>query len=434
MVAKGRMMQKDQAIEQKEKDISTLNQVVNEKSQELSQREEEISRNNQQIEEIQKKLEQSIRNVNIAYQAKKKTQLAKEAEIAQLKRESQNRIDQLQQKNVQSAAQLKEAEETVAHKNRELENAIETIREREQKLAEVVEKAKHDREAKLAQLKQQQADFEKELNATKMSAAEKLSKEKAYLAKVEQDRQETDRQLKAAQGDLDGERAKLGSMQSSYQRSIASLSKSNAALQQDLHDSLNKKKQRQLFAQRIRSRLNQAGINASVDAESGEVTVQFMKEYFDYGKADLKPEMKAQLAKLFPAYTAALFEGDGAKKIANVDIIGFASPTFHGKFVNPDSLTASDRSAVNFNMDISYQRAKSIFAYVFDTSMMSYAYQKDLLPLVRVTGRSYLTEQKVKTTRVPASVAPASPAQEYCQVYDCQKSQKVIIKFNLKEE
>ncbi|MGZ3692734.1 MAG: hypothetical protein ACXWQO_00570, partial [Bdellovibrionota bacterium] len=431
MVAQGRMHQKDKAIVEKENDISSLNQALVEKTQELTKSEEEIAKNNLQIVSVKTKLEQSIKEINYAYRSKKKSQQAKEAEIARLKSESETKIASLQQKNQQSAKQLKEAEETVANKDRELEKAIEGIRERETKLTEVVEKAKRDREAKLALLKRQQADFEKELSATKLSSEAKLRKQRAYLAQVEKDREQTDGQLKEAQANLEGAQSHLRGLQENYQRSLASLAHSNETLKQDLHDSISKKAQRRKLAQRIHSRLAQAGINASVDPESGEVSVQFMKEYFDYGKSELKPEMREQLAKLFPAYTAALFEGPDAKIISNVDIIGFASPTFRGKFVNPDSLSPKDRAAVNFNMDISYRRAKAIFGYVFNTSVMTYPHQKDLLPLVRVTGRSYLTEIK-DLGREPGSIS--KPAQEYCQTNDCQKSQKVIIKFNLKEE
>ena len=82
-------------------------------------------------------------------------------------------------------------------------------------------------------------------------------------------------------------------------------------------------------------------------------------------------------------------------------------------------------------MDLSYRRAKSIFEYVFDTSKMQFKHQKDILKIVHVTGRSYLAEAKAQAGRTPAAT---SSAKEFCQVHDCQKSQQVIIKFNLKED
>jgi outer membrane protein OmpA-like peptidoglycan-associated protein len=210
---------------------------------------------------------------------------------------------------------------------------------------------------------------------------------------------------------------------------LSSLAKSNEKLKSDLKETLAQKAERRNLAGRIAESLSKAGINAAVDKETGDVTVQFLEEYFEYGKADLKPKMKEQLEKFFPAYANALLER-GQGRVASVDIVGFASPTFRGRFVDPSSLSPGDQAAVNFNMDLSYQRAKAIFAYCFDTTKLSFAHQSDLLPLVRVSGRSYLAERRDAKARTPASQG----SQDYCQVFDCQKSQRVIIKFNLKEE
>ena len=59
---------------------------------------------------------------------------------------------------------------------------------------------------------------------------------------------------------------------------------------------------------------------------------------------------------------------------------------------------------------------------------MSYQHQKDLLSLVKVTGRSYLADG-VKGRNIASGV----PVSEYCAQYDCKQSQRVIIKFNLKD-
>jgi hypothetical protein len=59
---------------------------------------------------------------------------------------------------------------------------------------------------------------------------------------------------------------------------------------------------------------------------------------------------------------------------------------------------------------------------------MSFEHQQDLLGLVKVTGRSYFATEKLPGR------GPAAPGSDYCQQYDCRKSQRVIIKFNLKEE
>ena len=100
------------------------------------------------------------------------------------------------------------------------------------------------------------------------------------------------------------------------------------------------------------------------------MTVNF-DEYFDTGRSDLKEGMEAALKKLVPVYSASLFKDPKiAERIQSVDIIGFASPTYKGRYVDPESLNENDRAAVTFNLDLSYNRAKSIFNYIFDTRTM----------------------------------------------------------------
>ena len=170
------------------------------------------------------------------------------------------------------------------------------------------------------------------------------------------------------------------------------------------------------------------GIKAEVDQRSGDVMLAFGDQYFDTGRAELKPKMRSILEKAVPAYSASLFEDPKiAAKIQSVEIVGFASPTYKGKFINPKSLDPADRQAVNFNLDLSYNRARSIFDYVFNKNKMAFKHQQQLLPLVKVTGRSFLSNED---DRKPAA---ASSAEDFCRKNDCAKLQRVIIKFSLKD-
>jgi hypothetical protein len=51
-----------------------------------------------------------------------------------------------------------------------------------------------------------------------------------------------------------------------------------------------------------------------------------------------------------------------------------------------------------------------------------------MLPLIKVTGRSFFTEQ------VNLEDADKLSRREFCKVYNCLKSQRVIIKFGLTEK
>jgi len=137
--------------------------------------------------------------------------------------------------------------------------------------------------------------------------------------------------------------------------------------------------------------------------------------------------MQRVLEKAMPAYSQSLFEDKSiADKISAVEIVGFASPTFKNRFIDPRKLSAADRKAVQYNLDLSYQRARAIFDHIY--ANMDFQHKRQLLPLVKVTGRSFLAQDP--NQRTPAN----SNADAFCRQNDCAKLQRVIIKFNLKEE
>ena len=58
--------------------------------------------------------------------------------------------------------------------------------------------------------------------------------------------------------------------------------------------------------------------------------------------------MKAILEKAMPAYSKSLLGNEKvSSKISSVEIIGFASPTYKGKYVDPKNLDEDARKAVN---------------------------------------------------------------------------------------
>ena len=81
-----------------------------------------------------------------------------------------------------------------------------------------------------------------------------------------------------------------------------------------------------------------------------------------------------------------------------------------------------------FRLDLSYERARSIFHYAFDTGTLEFDHQEEMLPLIKVIGRSFFTEDVN-----PADTGKLTQS-EFCEVYDCNASQRVIIKFDLKEK
>jgi outer membrane protein OmpA-like peptidoglycan-associated protein len=236
-------------------------------------------------------------------------------------------------------------------------------------------------------------------------------------------------ELAAASGELQQAKADLGGVKAELKDTAKNLGKAESELMAtsgELQKALELAKDRLDVAQRIKDDFAKAGISADVNSGTGDVILDFGKDYFDTDSHKLKPGMRKTIREAIPVYAKSLFDNTSVSAdISSVEIIGFASPTFGGKPVNPTELSAANRIAVNYNLDLSYERAKSIFEYAFDTRKLKFKHQDSMLPLIKVTGRSFLSEQVN-----PEDTGNLTP-EEFCEQYNCYESQRVIIKFGL---
>ncbi len=408
LVSKSRVKKRDDIIVSKERDIDELAKTVQDK-------EGTIVANNQKIEQIESSLAKQIDEVKFAYRSKKRSQEKMQAAIEQIRVDGAKRVANLRQQNTQYISQLEEAKGEIEEKNREKERLLATLNSKEtQYKATVAELDKAHQDAVAREKKAYDQGLQRE--AEYQEAIRK--KGEAYQGK-----------LKALNDEINKTRGSIKDIEGQYQAAMGSLKQTNAALENNLKVSNAKLNEQRMLAKKIKDSFAAAGLNADVNLGTGDVTINFADEYFETGRADLKGKMRDILERTIPVYAKSLLENPSlSKKISGVEIVGFASPTYKGKFVNPESLSGEDRTAVNYNMDLSYQRAKSIFEHIFDTNKMQFQHQKSLLPLVKVSGRSYLATDKASGRNVGSITDD-----QYCQQFDCKKSQRVIIRFSLKE-
>ena len=242
-------------------------------------------------------------------------------------------------------------------------------------------------------------------------------------------------ELKTSYAGKRGEADKLNSDLGNAQRDLSETADRLHAAEEKLAETsvklanaVKQARRRKDMAEHIRENFKKDGINADVDSITGDVILDFGSDYFADNSDDLKGGMEGTLRKAIPVYAQSLFGNKQlAKQIASVEIIGFASPTYGGRPVDPTSLSSKDRAAVNYNLDLSYRRARSIFDYVFDTTNMKFNYQSTMLPLIKVTGRSFFSEE------IKAGDPGKLSIDEFCGQYNCSKSQRVIIRFGLSE-
>ena len=458
LVAQSRLKKREDVIVDKDQDLEQKDQVVDQLSVNIQDRERELDKNNQTISQIENQLSTRVQQLRNAYATNKRSKAELSEKIKKLNDESQQQITALQQTNNKVAKELYSAQAEVEVKTKESQTLSAELTRKQSELAskqaqyrESIDSMKASHDAAVAR---DRAEFEKNLRSAKLSADERVAKEKAYRDGIErkyatynQKLQGMNDQLAKTQGtlsSLEGSNkalsskladvnGKLGSAQGQLSQTKGKLAEVSGRLgstQGELAAAQQKLSVQRKLAERIQENFAKAGISADVDLKTGDVTIRFANEYFDTGSSTLKNGMREKVEKMIPVYAKSLFEDDKiVKRISSVEVVGFASPTYQGKYVNPESLSTENRAAVNYNMDLSYQRAKGVFEYVFDTNKMKFTHQKQLLPLVKVSGRSYLAAEQGMERGIAGG-----KMDNFCKVNDCHKSQKVIIKFNLKDE
>jgi outer membrane protein OmpA-like peptidoglycan-associated protein len=389
-------------INTRENIIEEKTQVITEKNQQVASLEKEIQVSQQHIQDAKRQLDQHVQDLKKAYKQNKITKAILEKRIAQANTENQNKVRALQVQKQQREAELNgmnEKLQAVTSNLSETKGLLDKKTGEAEMLQGKLAAAAGDAEAKMAGLKagfaaqqaKDRAAFEGEMGKLKLGAAEREKRNAAFKAAALQKEKDMGKQMAGLQGQLERAKAEIEARQS--------------------------------VAKDIQNSFKNAGIKAEVNTESGEVVLDFGDSYFDSGSSQLKQEMKAVIEKAVPIYAKSLLgNAKISDKVSAVEIIGFASPTYKGKFVDPKSNSRADQDALKYNMDLSYSRAKSIFNYIVDNQKEQSPTQKNLMSLMKVSGRSFLEVAKVK-----ADVKP----EDFCKVNDCKKAQRVVIRFSM---
>jgi myosin heavy subunit len=473
MVAKARIKSRDTMIDTKEEVIDVKNTEITGLEKDVATKKQMIAQTEAKAEELETKLDKRLKQLRSAYKAQNISKKKFEQERAQIQTDYEGKIAKVRDQKAQAKAEYDKAQAELAETQNalvktegQLQNAkgnIASLNAKTEQLKGALSAADAKFQAEqaamrgkfAAQAAAEKSAFEKALEGERLSGEAKAARERGYAAQaaakaaaLEGKIGNLGKELGATKGALAKASGDAANAQAAAARALAAAGeaegKAKAAMGQmgqlkgelegtkgelaRAQENLNAKKR---LAEQIMKNFRANGVKADVDARSGDVMLEFGDQYFDTGRAELKPKMRSVLEKAMPAYSASLFDDPKvSSKISAVEIVGFASPTYKGKFINPKSLDPDDRKAVNYNLDLSYNRARSIFNYVFDKNKMAFKHQKQLLPLVKVTGRSFLSGAE-DDTRTPAQASGS--AEEFCRKNDCARLQRVIIKFQLKD-
>lgn len=397
--------------------LEEINQNLSQTTEKLTQTENRNQELNQELTETTEKLEETISDYNTQIQ---KLQAAHRQKMEREKKEFEQKIKSARISSAEKARQLENFKRQVKEKNEVLNNQVKNLQDEITK-AEARESAQVAENKNLSQkLEQTVGQYENQIKKMQESHSDKMERERAQF----------DQKLKQANLTVQEKAKKLAEFNKQAREKDEKLGREIASLKGDLNEARNKANARAKLSKEIAQALRNAGIEADVNPNTGDVLISFGKDYFDNGSSMLKPNMLDVLNKFVPKYSESLFKDPKiADKITSVEIIGFASPTYQGKYIDPHSLSPEDQKAAKYNLDLSYRRARSIFDYMFDTKKIEYKNQKQLLSLVKVTGRSFFTEGEA-----PQEATPGMSQKEFCMKFDCKKAQKVVIKFNMDDK
>lgn len=289
-----------------------------------------------------------------------------------------------------------------------------------------IKKVQKETERKIASIQQaHQIEIEKELKDAKMSQdmliAKQQEKHQAQLAKAQgQHKEEINALKKQKAEEAQRHAAAVNAKEQEVKHFQDKLAFSKVSQEKAIED----------IAKIIDGEFKKHKIDAKVNFKNGEVTLNFEEAYFKMGSHKLTKLMRKKLRQVMPVYSNAVFKDKAkAERIQSFEIVGYSSPIFGSKYVNPKELSAKNYWALNFNLDLSYRRARSVFKYIFNPyKVKKFERKQQMFQMTKVSGRSYLEG------RIPANVSKKKRMswKKYCSKYDCDGQQKVVIKFNLK--
>lgn len=451
IIAKRQINRRDTIITTKTEELSKTSQELGTVRQDLSETNQELAKTltqksrlvdslektkssyQAQINELQETQNEQLKSEREAFnrklqatemtaREKAKALEAFQVQARQTQAQFQAKISTLSQEIEQTEQQLTVAQQQAKAANQEKDQLAKDLEAKERQFQSQVAEM---REAHETKVRQERAEFDKKIKSARMSAAQREAALKQFQARSK----EAERDLQARISQLGSKLEGAEQENSRAVASVESLKKEREQLSGDLKRAQEVAQARRELIKGVKDALASAGVKAQVNEKTGDVIIDFGDDYFDTGKAELTPSMQEKLKKAFPAYARALLKNEKlSNEISNVEIVGFASSTFKGKYVDPQSLRPEDKDAVDYNLKLSFARANSIFKYLFYSDNVKFGEQSKLLPRMKVVGRGFLPEGKNAS-----EVRSGMPEKEFCAKFDCKKAQRVIIKFNLKE-
>lgn len=463
LMAKTKIKTRENVIDEQDEEIDTQDTEIANLEQDIAKKKKQIAANQEKIADANEQLQGRLADLKKAYRSKKMSEAAYERKVESVKEDGERKIAQLKSSSQAMRNQLADTQSKLTEVNTELDQTKTNLDQTKTNLAQTetenknlqgkLSQAQEEYNSKVGELKRGFSDqaardkskFEGELAKERLSGAERARREAAFKAQAEQKAKDLGQKIASLGGELSAKENALKAKEGQLAQAAGDLANKEGQLRtkegqlkqkegqlKDTEGLLAKARAeadaRKQIAKDIKGGFAKAGVQADINENTGEVIINFGDVYFDNDSAKLKEQMKSILNKAMPVYSKSLLGNKKVSdKISAVEIIGFASPTYKGRYVDPKGVDLDAKKAIDYNLDLSYNRARAIFQYVFDETKINYEHQKDMLPLIKVTGRSFLAET------LPSKRNPSGNG-DFCSNHDCKKAQRVIIRFSFEDK
>ncbi len=255
-----------------------------------------------------------------------------------------------------------------------------------------------EKEAELNEKDAALAESEEKLNESE----QELLSQQAKLLLNEKELETSQQLLAQQQEELDAARAQLAQQQEqmTQQQTLLTNQQAQMAEQQEKLDAMVGVRARIIAS--LGAALNQADIKATVDAQSGAITLD-ASVLFDLGKSELKESGKAVLDQFLPVYLSVLLSDENRQNISEIIIEGHTDSM--GTYMS--------------NLELSQQRALAVMQYILD----------DSYPYISTEMKSYLRQIATANGR-----SFSNPVLDEYGNEDAEASRRVEFKFRMQDE
>ena len=287
---------RDEIIKNKESLIENNNAKIAEFRDEIRQKEVEVQEtektNQRKIASLEQKCMKEVASLKSDQKLVKRELESQQSKLvkklAQSKAQARLRVKRL---NAKLSAKRREQLKIIASNNAQSQQYQQEIAGlQDTSLYEKLEKIKEEKKQTLREIDEIQDNLEANEKRVAGLIDNMSERKKAYDDRIKDIRT-------GYEGKIQAEKDALADKQEQIQ-----------AMKRGADESEGKAIARTMLAQKIKDNFKKRKIRAKVNLRTGDVEINFGREYFDYASAKLKRKMMRKLKKAMPVYAKSIFE------------------------------------------------------------------------------------------------------------------------------